>query len=979
MSITSNFSDKKNATNVKIVDATAPAKSQDLHNEITEKALSGAPSQTNKAKTSHKRAKTISDVMASPKTNTPKDKSEIETSNDVFYTPQTTEGTINFSQEFNTVTNSWADPNNIGEAIKYNIDGEGDESNSQTVAQNPSSGTKNPPSQDGGVASNAQLASKLPIFTVPSTLTMCDTPQYVAIHRVYKRARDMLEQLSNGNLSVEQFSIPIIEAAEAFVKLGSNIIGKNSESIKLLAYYAHNFKLESEKGEVQLAKTLNVFAKAGEAQLGQTNQTSQVNKLEQIIANKNDELLATRTTGQALMSEIDKLTSINKALDLKNKSLNIELMDHMEVNAMLDNPNEVLGRGNVTGNKKPKNKRKNKKQASTTESASADNNNVKNKRGRSDTEDSTDDEDSNKKQKTIAFEYTNSTLENLVGNLMDLTEGQVVPDESQFPALSQDHINNTVGDTPLDTPYVASGGTQTATNKQIRNETNVQMPPTQTEVAPDTNIKKGPYHLKRFNPIFVKQVNSLIKTKPENTVVVAFFGIGCTVLNNSAEFEDTLGKISKMHCKHETCSCIHFYKTRNFLDGNIMCRSVVMIKDPALMNLFQETFSQKGVVGRECLTTDWDTKHLPPKPVKENIIKNKDNNKIVGPPIKVFIKKLPVLPNENGAMLLEQIKIYLPETETARRAFLLNGKPTETVIVTLKRNNANIGKLCDLEQQGGIRIGLCIRPIEKERKFVPKYVQCFRCLVIGHNGNNCKAPTPRCFRCSKGHLTREHVKEDGEKPQCSNCGENHRATDITNCRVLQIAEQKARAGNGNVNNKPQQIQNFDKFYKTNFNNRNIRTTKNNNNNRGNNNNNNNNNTNINNQRNIPGLNYRNFRVGSQQKKSRPPTQNNNNNNKTQIGPQTPRNINQVKCYNCKKLGHLGQNCYNPVVIINAPINTPINKTNRAGDKRRSNQSNYKESQPKKVNYNQINKEVESIRNSFNRKLDSTIINFQGMN
>jgi hypothetical protein len=59
---------------------------------------------------------------------------------------------------------------------------------------------------------------------------------------------------------------------------------------------------------------------------------------------------------------------------------------------------------------------------------------------------------------------------------------------------------------------------------------------------------------------------------------------------------------------------------------------------------------------------------------------------------------------------------------------------------------------------------------------IPKVVQCFNCLKIGHFANTCPN-SPSCeICCESGHLF-EKCPRSNEKPKCANCKKAHEATD----------------------------------------------------------------------------------------------------------------------------------------------------------------------------------------------------------
>ena len=73
-----------------------------------------------------------------------------------------------------------------------------------------------------------------------------------------------------------------------------------------------------------------------------------------------------------------------------------------------------------------------------------------------------------------------------------------------------------------------------------------------------------------------------------------------------------------------------------------------------------------------------------------------------------------------------------------------------------------------LLNKGHIHLGHFLCPVEK--RYSVK--QCFKCQGFGHVLKDCKAVSPKCFRCAGDHYGRECDKRAREFRKCSNCAES---------------------------------------------------------------------------------------------------------------------------------------------------------------------------------------------------------------
>ena len=73
-----------------------------------------------------------------------------------------------------------------------------------------------------------------------------------------------------------------------------------------------------------------------------------------------------------------------------------------------------------------------------------------------------------------------------------------------------------------------------------------------------------------------------------------------------------------------------------------------------------------------------------------------------------------------------------------------------------------------LLNKGHIHVGHFLCPVEK--RYAIK--QCFKCQSFGHVLKDCKADSPKCFRCAGDHFGRDCVKRTREFRKCSNCAES---------------------------------------------------------------------------------------------------------------------------------------------------------------------------------------------------------------
>ena len=73
-----------------------------------------------------------------------------------------------------------------------------------------------------------------------------------------------------------------------------------------------------------------------------------------------------------------------------------------------------------------------------------------------------------------------------------------------------------------------------------------------------------------------------------------------------------------------------------------------------------------------------------------------------------------------------------------------------------------------LLNKGHIHLGHFLCPVEK--RYAIK--QCFKCQRFGHVLKDCKAVSPKCFRCAGDHFGRDCDKRTNEFRKCSNCAES---------------------------------------------------------------------------------------------------------------------------------------------------------------------------------------------------------------